>query len=126
MNQAENEAFENWAEIMNMGGTNFGMLKIDGLYADTRTSLAWAAWVASAINSHPEFPDNSFDNTASGSGGDLRLVPICPTDEMIVAALELHGEDALAAKAPALVSALVKIYVSMVKASPLEAAKAQP
>ena len=46
MNQAENQAFEKWAASMNTGGTNFGMLKIDGLYADTRTSLAWAAWQA--------------------------------------------------------------------------------
>ena len=47
-----------------------------------------------------------------------KLVPVVPTEAMIDAALRLQGEDAFFAKAPALMSALFKIYTAMVKASP--------
>jgi hypothetical protein len=47
-----------------------------------------------------------------------RLVPIEPTDAMVDATLRLQGDDAFIAKAPALISALVKIYKAMLAAAP--------
>ena len=44
-----------------------------------------------------------------------------PTDEMVNAALALQGEDALLAKAPALTSAIVKIYKAMRAVAPVQA-----
>jgi len=46
------------------------------------------------------------------------LVPIKPTDGMLEAALRLQGDDAFLAKAPAVVSAFVKIYKAMLAATP--------
>jgi hypothetical protein len=47
-----------------------------------------------------------------------KLVPMEPTDAMVNAALRLQGDDAFIAKAPALISALVKIYKAMLAAAP--------
>lgn len=44
-----------------------------------------------------------------------------PTDRMVDAALALQGEDALLAKAPALTSAIVKIYKAMRAVAPVQA-----
>lgn len=46
-----------------------------------------------------------------------KLVPIEPTQEMIGTALRVHGDEAFIAKAPALVSALVKIHKAMLSAA---------
>jgi hypothetical protein len=47
-----------------------------------------------------------------------RLTPMEPTDAMVNAALRLQGDDAFIAKAPALISALMKIYKAMLTAAP--------
>lgn len=49
---------------------------------------------------------------------EFKTVPVVPTEAMLDAALRLQGDDAFQAKAPALMSALLKIYVAMVKAAP--------
>lgn len=49
---------------------------------------------------------------------EQKMVPVVPTEAMLDAALRLQGDDAFFAKAPALMSALFKIYTAMVKAAP--------
>lgn len=51
-------------------------------------------------------------------GEEWVTVPVEPTDEMLQAALQVHGNDAVAAAAPALLSALLKIYRAMLAAAP--------
>lgn len=55
---------------------------------------------------------------APGVPEGWKLVPVEPTDLMFKAALRLQGEDAAVAAAPALLSALLKIYRAMLAASP--------
>lgn len=55
---------------------------------------------------------------AAGVPDGWKLVPVEPTQEMLDTALRVHGDEAFIAKAPALVSALVKIHKAMLSAAP--------